>query len=253
MLKAGTVEELPAGRHQAHQGGARRGRPRRGRPQDAARGGQGRQRADPRHHRRRRRASGRKVEEKAEDQIDKILQPDELPPGVIQLVKVYMRREAEDLGGRQDGRPPRQQGYRGAHRPRGGHAVPPGRHPGRHRAQSARRAEPHERRADPGDAPRAGAPASSGSRRRRRCSAAPTRARSACCSGWRGSAGRAQALRARARSCRRRRAKDIEPAVARPEGDAGHSGSSEAGVAHLVDKGDVGRDQGAGRGDAERS
>jgi DNA-directed RNA polymerase subunit beta len=31
-----------------------------------------------------------KVEEKAEDQIDKILQPDELPPGVIQLVKVYI-------------------------------------------------------------------------------------------------------------------------------------------------------------------
>ncbi|MEP6573847.1 MAG: DNA-directed RNA polymerase subunit beta, partial [Gemmatimonadota bacterium] len=30
-----------------------------------------------------------KVEEKSEDQIDKILQPDELPPGVIQLVKVY--------------------------------------------------------------------------------------------------------------------------------------------------------------------
>lgn len=29
------------------------------------------------------------VEEKAEDQIDKILQPDELPPGVVQLVKVY--------------------------------------------------------------------------------------------------------------------------------------------------------------------
>jgi DNA-directed RNA polymerase subunit beta len=31
-----------------------------------------------------------KMEEKAEDQIDKILQPDELPPGVIQLVKVYL-------------------------------------------------------------------------------------------------------------------------------------------------------------------
>jgi DNA-directed RNA polymerase subunit beta len=30
-----------------------------------------------------------KIEEKSEDQIDKILQPDELPPGVIQLVKVY--------------------------------------------------------------------------------------------------------------------------------------------------------------------
>src|SRR5439155_641879 len=31
-----------------------------------------------------------KIEEKSEDQIDKILQPDELPPGVIQLVKVYV-------------------------------------------------------------------------------------------------------------------------------------------------------------------
>ncbi|MGQ0704067.1 MAG: DNA-directed RNA polymerase subunit beta [Gemmatimonadales bacterium] len=31
-----------------------------------------------------------RVEEKSEDQIDKILQPDELPPGVIQLVKVYL-------------------------------------------------------------------------------------------------------------------------------------------------------------------
>jgi DNA-directed RNA polymerase subunit beta len=30
-----------------------------------------------------------KMEEKSEDQIDKILQPDDLPPGVIQLVKVY--------------------------------------------------------------------------------------------------------------------------------------------------------------------
>src|SRR5204862_7733508 len=31
-----------------------------------------------------------KIEEKSEDQIDKILQPDELPPGAIQLVKVYV-------------------------------------------------------------------------------------------------------------------------------------------------------------------
>jgi DNA-directed RNA polymerase subunit beta len=31
-----------------------------------------------------------RIEEKSEDQIDKILQPDELPPGVIQLVKVYI-------------------------------------------------------------------------------------------------------------------------------------------------------------------
>ncbi|MCZ6918584.1 MAG: DNA-directed RNA polymerase subunit beta [Gemmatimonadetes bacterium] len=34
-----------------------------------------------------------KLEEKAEDQIDKILQPDELPPGVIQLVKVYLAQK----------------------------------------------------------------------------------------------------------------------------------------------------------------
>src|SRR5260370_42224263 len=31
-----------------------------------------------------------KMEEKSEDQIDKILQPDELPPDVIQLVKAYV-------------------------------------------------------------------------------------------------------------------------------------------------------------------
>ena len=34
-----------------------------------------------------------RLEEKAEDQIDKILQPDELPPGVIQLVKVYLAQK----------------------------------------------------------------------------------------------------------------------------------------------------------------
>jgi DNA-directed RNA polymerase subunit beta len=34
-----------------------------------------------------------KIEEKSEDQIDKILQPDELPPGVIQLVKVYLAQK----------------------------------------------------------------------------------------------------------------------------------------------------------------
>ena len=65
-------------------------------------------------------------------------------------------REAQGLGRRQDGRPPRQQGYRRAHRARGGHAVPPRRPSGRHRAQPARRAEPNERRADPRDAPRVG-------------------------------------------------------------------------------------------------
>ena len=62
------------------------------------------------------------------------------------------RGEAQDPARRQDGGPPRQQGRRLAHRAAGGHAVPRRRHAGRHRAQPARRAEPHERRPDPGDA-----------------------------------------------------------------------------------------------------
>ena len=46
-----------------------------------------------------------KVEEKAEDQIDKILQPDELPPGVIQLVKVYIAEKRKiSVGDKMAGR-----------------------------------------------------------------------------------------------------------------------------------------------------
>ena len=62
------------------------------------------------------------------------------------------RDEAQDPARRQDGGTPRQQGRGVAHRAAGGHAVPRGRHAGRHRAQPARRAEPHERRPDPRDA-----------------------------------------------------------------------------------------------------
>ncbi len=46
-----------------------------------------------------------KIEEKAEDQIDKILQPDELPPGVIQLVKVYLAEKRKiSVGDKMAGR-----------------------------------------------------------------------------------------------------------------------------------------------------
>ena len=46
-----------------------------------------------------------KVEEKSEDQIDKILQPDELPPGVIQLVKVYIAEKRKvSVGDKMAGR-----------------------------------------------------------------------------------------------------------------------------------------------------
>src|SRR5207245_2753641 len=44
-------------------------------------------------------------EEKSEDQIDKILQPDELPPGVIQLVKVYLAEKRKiSVGDKMAGR-----------------------------------------------------------------------------------------------------------------------------------------------------
>ncbi len=49
---------------------------------------------------------------------------DELPPGVNQLVRVCDRAEAQDRRGRQDGRPPRQQGRDLAHAAERGHAVP---------------------------------------------------------------------------------------------------------------------------------
>ncbi len=46
-----------------------------------------------------------KIEEKAEDSIDKILQPDELPPGVIQLVKVYLAEKRKiSVGDKMAGR-----------------------------------------------------------------------------------------------------------------------------------------------------
>jgi len=46
-----------------------------------------------------------KIEEKAEDRIDRILQPDELPPGVIQLVKVYLAEKRKiSVGDKMAGR-----------------------------------------------------------------------------------------------------------------------------------------------------
>ena len=66
------------------------------------------------------------------------------------------RGEAPPAAGRQDGRPPRQQGRDLQDHAGRGHAAHGRRHAGRHRAQPARRALAHERRPDPGDAPRLG-------------------------------------------------------------------------------------------------
>ena len=129
---------------------------------------------------------------------------DELPPGVNELVRVYIAQKRKIQDGDK---------LAGRHGNKGVIAkiLPPedmpflrGRHSGRHRAQPARRAEPDERRPGPGDAPRAGSPRPAGrstarrsgpagcrtrparARRtptsRRRCSTAPARRRSPACS-----------------------------------------------------------------------
>src|SRR4051812_1141779 len=46
-----------------------------------------------------------KLEEKAEERIDRVLQPDELPPGVVQLVKVYLAEKRKiSVGDKMAGR-----------------------------------------------------------------------------------------------------------------------------------------------------
>ena len=66
--------------------------------------------------------------------------------------------EAQAVGRRQDGRPPRQQGRHRAHPAGRGHAVSAGRHAGGDRAQPARRSVAYERRPDSRDPPRVGRP-----------------------------------------------------------------------------------------------
>ncbi len=91
--------------------------------------------------------------------------------------------EAQALGRRQDGGPPRQQGRGLAHPAPGGHAVPPGRHAGGDRAEPARGAVPHERGPDPRDPSRAGRPGPSACGWRARSSTGPPRRRSPRTSG----------------------------------------------------------------------
>ena len=112
--------------------------------------------------------------------------------------------EAQDLGRRQAGRTPRQQGRDRQDPARRGHAVPAGRHPGRHHPEHARCAATDEHRPGPGDPPRVDrqdrlgdrGSARSGRRScptsstphlpartpRRRCSTGPRRTRSPVCS-----------------------------------------------------------------------
>ena len=132
---------------------------------------------------------------------------DELPPGVNQLVRVYVaaKRKITDgdkLAGRHGNK-----GVIAKILARRGHAVPRGRHAGGHRAEPARRARPDERRPGARDPPRLGGQTRAGAstartaemaeaaeedRRRerrsraprwpRRSSTAPARRRSPACS-----------------------------------------------------------------------
>jgi hypothetical protein len=87
------------------------------------------------------------------EKIAKLQKGDELPPGVIKLVKVYVAMKRKLSRGRQDGRPSRQQGRDRAHSSRGGYALPARWNPGGDCSESAGRAFPYERGSDSGDAP----------------------------------------------------------------------------------------------------
>ncbi len=91
----------------------------------------------------------------------------ELPPGVNQLVRVYVGPEAQDQRRRQARRSPRQQGRHLQDPPDRGHALHGRRHPRRHHPQPARRPVPHERGPGPRGAPRLRRPLGLGRRRRR--------------------------------------------------------------------------------------
>ena len=93
---------------------------------------------------------------------------DELPPGVNQLVRVYVAQkrkisEGDKLAGRHGNK-----GVISKILPDRGHALPGGRHPGRHRPEPAGRPEPYERRPGAGDAPRLDRSLGLGHRRVRR-------------------------------------------------------------------------------------
>ena len=122
-----------------------------------------------------------KIEEKAEERIDRVLQPDELPPGVIQLVKVYLAEKRKiSVGDKMAGRhgnkgivarivPEEDMPFLPDGRPvdivLNPLGVPSRMNVGRFSRRTL------------------GGPAScSASTPRRRCSRAPTSARSACCS-----------------------------------------------------------------------
>ena len=110
------------------------------------------------------RAAGRQLEQGARRDRDastatrsrKLTKGDELPPGVIKMVKVYLAIKSKlSVGDKMAGR----HGNKGVVSrmlPEEDMPYLPDGTPGRHRAQPARRAVPDERRPDPRDPPRVG-------------------------------------------------------------------------------------------------
>ena len=91
-----------------------------------------------------------------ESKVEKLQRGDELPPGVMKMVKVFVAvkrklQPGDKMAGRHGNK-----GVISRIVPVRRHALSRGRHPGRHRVEPARRAEPHECRPDPRDASRLG-------------------------------------------------------------------------------------------------
>ena len=95
----------------------------------------------------------KRLDRRFEDKVDKLQRGDELPPGVMKMVKVFVAVKRKLQPGRQDGRPSRQQGGHLQDPADRGHAVSGRRHPRGHRAEPAGRALAHERRPDLRDPP----------------------------------------------------------------------------------------------------
>ncbi len=96
--------------------------------------------------------SKKALEQRFMDKVEKVQRGDEMPPGVMKMVKVFVAvkrkmQPGDKMAGRHGNK-----GVVSQDRSGRGHAVPRGRHPCRHRAQSVGRAVAHECRPDPGDA-----------------------------------------------------------------------------------------------------
>ena len=91
------------------------------------------------------------IRERYHAKIERLKKGDELPPGVIKMVKIYVAIKRKLSGRRQDGRSTRQQGRHLQDPPDRGHALSVRWHSRGHRPESAWCSKSHERRANPRD------------------------------------------------------------------------------------------------------